>query len=183
MTYNSDEEGQDEATYRGTFRELAGDSLALLTLSLLPVHCGNAAVIDKVLSLEFFGRLIGAFEMNNISVEFATRSEEEIEAQGKEGLGAAAGEGFEGTGLFPLVCSANHSCDPNAWVDFDSGDSKAWMYALRDVCVGEEILIAYVDTEGGTDERRRSLLEYGFFCMCKRCCSDENVSQRASFGA
>ena len=79
-------------------------------------------LVSSICSLKPFNKalisreaLIGSFEMNNISIEF--REDKRHQAA------------FEGTGLYPLVCSANHSCEPNAWVDFDTLDSKAWMFA------------------------------------------------------
>lgn len=42
-------------------------------------------------------------------------------------------------------------------------------YALRDVNVGEELCISYVDTEQGAENRREALREWFFDCGCMKC--------------
>lgn len=49
-----------------------------------------------------------------------------------------------GTGLYPLLSLSNHSCDPNASIEFLDESNKGYMLALRDIMVGEEITVTYV---------------------------------------
>lgn len=97
-------------------------------------------------------QLVGAFELNNISIEFPVQStaeegekeekepaadgarddgkgeEEEEERSGEEGE-----EEFEGTGVFPLLACLNHSCTPNTAVHFPHRSATAAAVALRDI--------------------------------------------------
>ena len=45
--------------------------------------------------------------------------------------------------------------------------------AVRDIGVGEEITISYIDEGQPLDERRADLADYGFQCRCARCTAGE----------
>ena len=64
-----------------------------------------------------------------------------------------------GSGLFPILTLANHSCDPNVSIEFlDQESNIGSMVALRDIQKGEELCITYVangDFDCGDDEGRR----------------------------
>ena len=74
-----------------------------------------------------------------------------------------------GAAVFPLASGLNHSCAPNCEVAF-AEDNAVFVVATRDVALGEELTISYVDASGADDERREELREtYGFECACARC--------------
>ena len=74
-----------------------------------------------------------------------------------------------GAAVFPLASGLNHSCAPNCEVAF-AEDNAVFVVATRDVALGEELTISYVDASGADDERREELREtYGFECACVRC--------------
>ena len=74
-----------------------------------------------------------------------------------------------GAAVFPLASGLNHSCAPNCEVAFVE-DNAVFVVATRDVALGEELTISYVDASGADDERREELREtYGFECACARC--------------
>ncbi|XP_011304682.1 SET and MYND domain-containing protein 5 [Fopius arisanus] len=79
----------------------------------------------------------------------------------------------EGSGLYSLQSSMNHSCLPNAIVEFPFSNSTLVVKALRGIQPGEEICIAYLDncelvrTRVSRQEVLRSL--YLFSCRCDRC--------------
>ncbi|RMZ02083.1 hypothetical protein D0862_06135 [Hortaea werneckii] len=76
--------------------------------------------------------------------------------------------------VFPLFARANHSCRPNAVVQWNPLTSKAELRALIDIADGTDIFVDYL---GGIDEtlqagseRRKMLREnYGFTCTCIAC--------------
>eukprot|EP00918_Siedleckia_nematoides_P006119 GHVU01013296.1.p1 GENE.GHVU01013296.1~~GHVU01013296.1.p1 ORF type:complete len:537 (+),score=99.20 GHVU01013296.1:642-2252(+) len=76
---------------------------------------------------------------------------------------------FIGTGLFRGCSTFNHSCFPNAEVDFkDSAEIN--VFALRAIDADEEIRTSYVDESKPLNVRRRELKEfYGFDCGCEKC--------------
>ncbi|KAI8923724.1 hypothetical protein BC831DRAFT_469695 [Entophlyctis helioformis] len=76
--------------------------------------------------------------------------------------------------LQPLGSLFNHSCCPNAVAVYDVGDGRCVLVvrSIRDVAVGEEVCISYVDTIAGLADRRRHLQRYGFVCECERCLSE-----------
>lgn len=78
--------------------------------------------------------------------------------------------------LFPLTARCNHSCEPNAEVkNQEFVDCHIDVVALRDLKVGEELLISYIPVGTGvgkrsTVQRRRELqTKYLFSCDSSRC--------------
>ncbi|ETV94809.1 hypothetical protein, variant [Aphanomyces invadans] len=74
---------------------------------------------------------------------------------------------LDGTALYSLICMMNHSCDPNVAVTYETGE--ATVVAIQDIGPGDELCIAYIDTDVDVDERRAQLSEYHFECACPRC--------------
>lgn len=77
-------------------------------------------------------QLVGAFELNNISIEFPVGSATDGE-EGGHGDDEDDDDEFEGTGVFPLLACLNHSCTPNAAVHFPHQQATAAVVALRDI--------------------------------------------------
>lgn len=79
---------------------------------------------------------------------------------------------LDGTSLFSTACKMNHSCSPNVFVQYRGGYNSPLVLeaiSLRDVKVGEELVISYVDCELSWEERKDVLGNYGFECRCVRC--------------
>jgi len=75
---------------------------------------------------------------------------------------------IEGTALFPIICTMNHSCDPNCTVLYTkNGDGH--VVAIRDITKGEELCICYIDVDMDVQMREANLREYKFKCFCPRC--------------
>jgi SET domain len=76
-------------------------------------------------------------------------------------------------GLYTLHSHLNHNCRPNIAVrhlDQRTALSRITMIAKRDIAVGEELLVTYVDPSLGVSERRSQLGAWGFGrCDCERC--------------
>ncbi|KAL1297684.1 hypothetical protein AAFC00_006235 [Neodothiora populina] len=73
-----------------------------------------------------------------------------------------------GLALDPLICSANHSCDPNTVVVMD-GPSIS-IRSLLPVRKDSEIFISYIDHTNPYLVRQRELRErYCFTCACTKC--------------
>lgn len=79
----------------------------------------------------------------------------------------------EGVALFQLQSVCNHSCVPNAEVAFLHNSSRLSLVALRDIPMGEEISISYLDPcslERSRHSRQKFLKEnYLFECSCEKC--------------
>ncbi|GAB7348017.1 hypothetical protein MBLNU459_g5509t1 [Dothideomycetes sp. NU459] len=68
----------------------------------------------------------------------------------------------------PLLCTANHSCSPNAYILFVG--PTVCMRSLVPISKDEEICISYVDTTNPYAVRQAELSErYHFQCQCKKC--------------
>lgn len=182
------EDVKDEAGFRRTLRELLTESWSLLCELLAhhaPANCPLFATPDV------YATIVGAFERRNCAVQVASPVEEyflSIDAM-MDGAEKAAVEAvttpilnaldvaystpFEGTGLFPLQATLNHSCEPNVTLLKDEGeeerDGRVVARLTRDVAEGEELCNAYVDIALPVRRRRRELREYGFECDCARC--------------
>ncbi|XP_067124318.1 histone-lysine N-trimethyltransferase SMYD5-like [Centruroides vittatus] len=79
----------------------------------------------------------------------------------------------EGSGLYPLQSSCNHSCVPNAEATFPYSNFALVMEAIRDIEPGEEILVSYLD-ECMRNRSRHSRIKllrenYLFTCTCPKC--------------
>ena len=73
-----------------------------------------------------------------------------------------------GIGVYPLLSMVNHSCVPNACVEF-SGKSCS-LRALRPIAVGEQVYISYIDVFVPLETRQSQLKEgYYFPCSCPLC--------------
>ncbi|KAM8849056.1 protein-lysine N-trimethyltransferase SMYD5 isoform 1-T1 [Synchiropus picturatus] len=81
----------------------------------------------------------------------------------------------EGSGLFLLQSSCNHSCMPNAEASFPDNNFLLHLCALCDIGPGEEICISYLDCcqrDRSRHSRHKILREnYLFTCSCPKCVS------------
>jgi hypothetical protein len=73
-----------------------------------------------------------------------------------------------GLGFDNIVCSANHSCDPNLVVFFNQ--PTLLLRALKPIRKGDELFIKYVDTTNPFSVRQAELSkQYLFSCRCPKC--------------
>lgn len=84
----------------------------------------------------------------------------------------------EGSGLYVLQSSVNHSCVPNAVVEFPYSNNTLVLKAIRDIKVGEEICTSYLDEcqlERSRHSRQQALSSlYLFVCHCDKCQAQAN---------
>ncbi|KAJ9472493.1 hypothetical protein DIPPA_06895 [Diplonema papillatum] len=86
------------------------------------------------------------------------------------------------TAVFPAVALANHTCDPNAFLNFLGGPHAAYrrvfLRATRPIAAGEEIAICYGPHKNkihSTKNRREALQnQYNFLCHCKACLEEKD---------
>lgn len=82
----------------------------------------------------------------------------------------------EGSALYALQSACNHSCEPNAKAHFLHNNFKLSMIAQRDIAVGEEILVSYLDdcTLASSRYTRQKILmgNYLFKCTCSKCLAE-----------
>ncbi|DAZ94478.1 TPA: hypothetical protein N0F65_003412, partial [Lagenidium giganteum] len=88
-------------------------------------------------------------------------------------------QGVEGTALFPIICTMNHSCDPNCTALYTK-DGDAHVVAVRDIKRGEELCICYIDIDQDVAKREEHLREYQFKCFCARCAEERVVENSNS---
>ncbi|KAI0970300.1 hypothetical protein F4678DRAFT_136256 [Xylaria arbuscula] len=82
------------------------------------------------------------------------------------------------TGLFmnPALAMVNHSCIPNAFVQFIG--RQAVLHAYQEIKKDEEIEISYIDCNLHLSHRQEALkIRYHFTCSCPRCKNDMDVYQ------
>ncbi|KAK5677536.1 hypothetical protein LTS10_010108 [Elasticomyces elasticus] len=73
-----------------------------------------------------------------------------------------------GRGFDPVLCAANHSCDPNAFFVFET--PRAVLRAARKIKEGEEVFISYKSDTKPFKYRQAELKEFYFFdCRCPKC--------------
>jgi len=79
---------------------------------------------------------------------------------------------LDGTALFSIICSMNHSCEPNCRVRYRSEKGQpllAELETLRPILEGEELFQSYIDKDLPLHKRRAALYDYGFKCQCPKC--------------
>ncbi|XP_046622667.1 histone-lysine N-trimethyltransferase SMYD5 [Neodiprion virginianus] len=90
----------------------------------------------------------------------------------------------EGSGLYKLQSAANHSCAPNAIVEFPYSNSTLVLKAVRDIRPEEEICISYLDDcalERSRYSRQKALSSlYLFICRCDKCLSQADDPNETS---
>jgi hypothetical protein len=81
--------------------------------------------------------------------------------------------GEHNAGIFVQASRFNHSCSPNARYSWNPEIKRLNIYALRDIAVGDEILVCYLSRRhvyGSTRATRQALLaRYEFICNCIAC--------------
>lgn len=188
-------EDQNVEEYRAIFRELLADTVLLFREAMIEqlerlFDQETATQVlkdcDELLSIEFFGKIVGMFELNNIGMQIPHPLNDLINE--KNDLGPFVQQIKEifisddencdqifpiidGTALFRLICTMNHSCDPNCTVVYRP-DGQATVVALRDIAQDEEICISYIDIDQDFQTRQEELQEYQFTCECLRCQDD-----------
>ncbi len=79
--------------------------------------------------------------------------------------------------MYTLHSHMNHSCSPNVSVrhlDQRTALSRITAIAKRNIAVGEELVVTYVDPSLGVRERRSQLVAWGFGqCDCERCIKEK----------
>lgn len=72
--------------------------------------------------------------------------------------------------IWPTASRINHDCSPNSVASCNKND-EALLYASRDIAVGEEITVAYIDVCCEFQKREAALATYRIHirCLCKRC--------------
>ncbi|KAI6084462.1 hypothetical protein F4821DRAFT_261983 [Hypoxylon rubiginosum] len=78
-------------------------------------------------------------------------------------------DGQEHTGVFLTHPRINHSCVPNTTWSVDDVRKTIKVTAIRDIAVGEEITISYINTERPSHIRKADLERYSLECLCKAC--------------
>ncbi|KAH6604761.1 hypothetical protein Trco_006468 [Trichoderma cornu-damae] len=86
--------------------------------------------------------------------------------------------GVVGLFLEPSLAMANHSCVPNAAVQFIGRD--ALLVAENPIRAGDEVELAYTFYTDPLSKRREALAHYHFVCQCPRCRGNLNVYQVAA---
>ncbi|KAJ6495623.1 hypothetical protein C8R47DRAFT_1115783 [Mycena vitilis] len=88
--------------------------------------------------------------------------------------------GTEYSGLFPILCRANHDCSPNANFYFNPRSFTGQFHAVRAIAKDEEITVLYSELAASRQARRAELQEhYKFLCECSTCCLPPALSQQS----
>ncbi|KAJ6497831.1 hypothetical protein C8R45DRAFT_141455 [Mycena sanguinolenta] len=86
----------------------------------------------------------------------------------------------EYSGLFPILCRANHDCSPNANFFFNWRTFTGQFHAVRAIAKGEEITALYCELAASRPERRAELQEhYKFLCDCSTCSLAPNLAEQS----
>eukprot|EP00928_Gymnodinium_smaydae_P085053 TRINITY_DN6835_c0_g1_i1.p1 TRINITY_DN6835_c0_g1~~TRINITY_DN6835_c0_g1_i1.p1 ORF type:complete len:423 (+),score=97.61 TRINITY_DN6835_c0_g1_i1:96-1364(+) len=103
-------------------------------------------------------------------------------------IAASDADGEERYSVFRLGSRFNHSCKPNVSTQWIESLGLRVFHAARDIDIGEELCIWYIDFWRERDVRRQELAEkFGFQCCCTACggsaASEEDVAAIAASDA
>ena len=77
----------------------------------------------------------------------------------------------ESCAMYLALARLNHSCCPNVQQTHYPDTTEEYLFAVRDINIGDEINDCYIELRQSKAERRASLLEfYRFECFCPGCC-------------
>ncbi|XP_063247027.1 histone-lysine N-methyltransferase SMYD3 isoform X2 [Prinia subflava] len=80
-------------------------------------------------------------------------------------------------GLYPSMSLLNHSCDPNCVIVFEG--YQLLLHSVREIQIGEELTISYVESLMPTRDRQKQLLrQYCFECDCLLCQNQEKDAEK-----
>ena len=72
--------------------------------------------------------------------------------------------------MYRVISRINHSCAPNANQKWNARTKKEYIYAIKDIPEGSEILITYTSPVMTRARRQKDLQEkFRFTCQCKVC--------------
>ncbi|KAN0014878.1 hypothetical protein ACTFIU_001197 [Dictyostelium citrinum] len=82
---------------------------------------------------------------------------------------------IKGVGLYRVINSINHSCEPNVFCSFSKNNHSMTIYPSKiPLKKGQEINISYINEDLTFDQRQKLLKEnYSFNCKCKKCKNKE----------
>ncbi|KAF8798846.1 SET domain-containing protein [Phlegmacium glaucopus] len=92
----------------------------------------------------------------------------------------AVAAGDDEVGIFPRMARLNHGCASafNVVYTWRESEKALFLFALRDIHKGDELLTTYTTTRKPRDERRAFLSkQYGFNCTCAVCALPEPLSK------
>jgi hypothetical protein len=87
----------------------------------------------------------------------------------------------KGQGIYSIGACFNHSCEPNLQILYtDANDETLVAVCIKDIHVGDECTISYINEELSLIERQQQLYEhYLFECGCRKCASQKEAEREA----
>lgn len=187
----SDVDPGEEDQFRADLKEIANDSFTLYSHAVELGHPDVYSTCRDIIHIDIWGSLIGMFELNNLSIigpgpcSIFECDQDHIEQviQSESLVEEFTDAIVEGTGFFRLHSCMNHSCEPNCRAmlpETNSEYNKAIIQAIKPIDPGTELTVSYIDEDEPYDVRREQLQDYGFVCLCPKCCVMEGEANRHS---
>lgn len=142
---------------------------------------GLLACAAAELDLEWYTSMLARLHINSFRVDGVLMAGQQ-HGMSLADMASAAVTGQQhsslGTAVYLLASLFNHSCTPNLDVTFPANNSNAEFVAARDIDVGEQLSISYIDAAMSYASRQQQLeWAYGFRCTCDLC-TEEIPQQR-----
>ena len=171
-------------TFRASLRDVAARALELLRAALGDHPALRATSPEgsgsSWLDLACWGRLVGLARQNALEVVIENPAHPVVSVlrasrgAGGEACGALLRAlptplpNVEGAAIYAHLSCLNHSCSPNAEVQYDETHG-ARLIALCSIARGDEVTISYIDEAQPVTRRHAALSEYSFSCDCPTC--------------
>jgi len=89
------------------------------------------------------------------------------------------GPGATDGAVYRIISRINHSCAPNVTYSWNSRTKKEYVYAIKDIPEGNEILTSYLLPFMTRAERQEGLQTFRFTCRCEICDVDSSEEHDA----
>lgn len=140
------------------YPDILGSYVKIYKFVKLSIH----ESLENLLNVRFFRNSIGRVFANAFGIWSKTSSS----LEDKE---------YYGFALYPSAAFFNHSCSPN--LEKARREEALVITAKKDIQLGEELCINYGNLlSSNLLERRQSLKEWNFDCLCERCITESKFT-------
>lgn len=141
----------------------------MLTRKLLLETLRNSGILEEqmaFLSSDWYLGVISRLSLNTFRIELVVEDCINLLAAA---TASVSGEGVSGSAIYILPSMYNHDCDPNTDISWPE-NATAILRARRDIEIGEELRITYIDASMSRSSRQQLLQQaFHFVCSCARC--------------
>jgi len=170
----------DETTAKEIADELRASEGYVEALSKM---LGSRDLVDSLISEEAINAMAGRLVLNAVGISLTSQppgsstsstTSTTTTSSSTTSLVTPFKNGLRGAGIFVLLSTMNHDCQPSAEAIFTES-STVILRTTRPVKAGDPLTLGYVPGDLPLEERREKLSHWLFTCSCDLCKSEERI--------